>query len=310
MSTHPAISRRHWLKGATALSVLAALEPQALFAAPDPVMKSVPADRYCIPAVGMGTWITFDVGRGTAGRAQRLAVLKRFFDRGGHLVDSSPMYGSAQEVLGYCLDRLDNDQNLYSATKVWTPGRQLGIHQMNASAELWGLPQFDLMQIHNMVNWKVHLETLLEWKSQRRLQHIGITTSHGRRHAEMRRAIENQPFDFVQFTYNIADREAEHELLPLAQEHGKAVIINRPFQTGGLFRRVGTQPLPPWAAEIGCENWAQYFLKFVISHPAVTCAIPATSRVDHMEENMGALYGPLPDTAMRTEMIRYFERIT
>ena len=260
--------------------------------------------------VGMGTWITFDVGTVPHALRERQRVLLAFFKLGGQLVDSSPMYGSSQRVLGHCLENIGGSPPLFSATKVWTPGRSGGINQMHRSAGEWGLPGFDLMMVHNMVDWETHLETLQGWKADGSLRYHGISTSHGRRHRDFERVITGQPFDFVQFTYNIFDRRAEQRLLPLSAEHGKAVIINRPFKAGALFDRVGRQPLPAWAGEIGVDNWAQYFLKFVVSHPAVTVAIPATSQVEHMQENMGALQGPMPDADMRAEMIRYFERVS
>jgi len=272
--------------------------------------RTIPSSGARLPVIGMGSWITLDVGNNIAARNRSRAVVQQFFDMGGALIDSSPMYGSAQAVIGYCLEQIENSQSLFSATKIWIPGRERGIYQMEQSRKLWGVDRFDLLLVHNMVDWRSHLATLLDWKDSGRLAYTGITTSHGRRHRDMATVIREQPFDFVQFTYNIMDREAEQRLLPLAAEHGKAVIINRPFQGGALFHRVASMPLPDWAGDIDCTNWAQFFLKFIVSHPAVTCAIPATSRVDHMQENMGALTGPLPDQAMRTEMTAYFERVT
>jgi diketogulonate reductase-like aldo/keto reductase len=198
---------------------------------------------------------------------------------------------------------------LFAATKVWTMTRTLGIQQMEASRQLWGVERFDLMQVHNLLDWETHLPTLIEWKVQGRVRYVGVTTSHGRRHDEIERIMRTQPIDFVQFTYNMADREAEERLLPLAAERGLAVIINRPLRRGALFDMVGRRPLPDWAGEIDCANWAQFFLKFIVSHPGVTCAIPATSRVDHMRENMGAAYGRLPDAGMRRRMVQYFESV-
>lgn len=273
-----------------------------------PILKSIPASGEQLPAIGMGSWITFNVAPLTDAREQRVEVLRTFFEHGGHLVDSSPMYGLSEATIGYALEKIGGTPPLFSATKVWILSKLAGIAQMNASAALWNLEGFDLMQIHNMLDWEAHLETLVEWKAQKRIRYIGITTSHGRRHSAMEAVIEAQKaFDFVQFSYSIADRKAEKRLLPAAAAHGKAVIINRPFRTGELFEKVHGKPLPDWAAEIGCATWAQFFLKFVISHPAVTCAIPATSRVDHMRDNMQALRGPLPDAAMRRRMIDYFE---
>lgn len=254
----------------------------------------------------MGSWVTFNVGDDPRARAARSEVLRVFFEHGGRLIDSSPMYGSSEEVIGDCLARIGRTESTFSASKVWTRGRDYGIRQMEDSRRLWGIDRFDLMQVHNLLDWQVHLETLKAWKADGRVRYIGVTTSHGRRHDLLRRVMESELLDFVQFTYNIVDREAERHLLPLAAERRIAVIINRPFQGGALFTRLAGQPLPGWAGEIGCGNWAQFLLKFIVSHPAVTCAIPATSRPDHMQQNMGAAYGRLPDPAMRQRMVRYF----
>lgn len=262
-----------------------------------------------LPVIGMGSWLTFDVGRNKRLRQARTKVLEAFFAAGGGLIDSSPMYGTSEEVIGYALKNLPPQPKLFSATKVWTVSKWLGIRQMETSQSLWGLKRFDLMQIHNMLDWEAHLETLTDWKAGGRVRLIGITTSHGRRHPAFAKVMETKPFDFVQFTYNMEDREAEKRLLPLAQERGLGVIINRPFQRGGLFDRVKSKPLPDWAGEIDCSTWAQFFLKFVVSHPGVTCAIPATRRVDHMRENMAVGQSPMPDTAMRKRMADYFEAL-
>jgi diketogulonate reductase-like aldo/keto reductase len=273
------------------------------------ILRAIPGTAERIPAIGMGTWITFNVGGSRRLRDGRAEVLRTFFDRGGTVVDSSPMYGSAEDVIGYCLDKIGKRASLFGATKVWTPLIADGEDQMAESRTLWGVEKFDLMQVHNLVNWEGHLETLADDKAAGRVRHIGITTSHGSRHSQMARVMADPRVDAVQLTYNIVDRSAEQHLLPLAAERGLAVVINRPFRRGELFRRFAGHPLPEWAAEIGCTNWAQFFLKFVISHPAVTCAVPATSQVSHMNENMGALYGALPDTAMRARMIRYTESL-
>lgn len=280
-----------------------------LAAEPAVITKAVPTSCERIPVIGMGSWITFDVGDDPKALATRLQVLRTFFDHGGAVIDSSPMYGSSEAVIGHCLQRIENKSSLFAATKVWIPGRWLGVKQMERSSRLWGVDRFDLMQIHNMLDWQTHLETLKAWKAEGRLRYIGITTSHGRRHAKLERVLATEPVDFVQFTYNILDREAEQRLLPLAAERGVAVIVNRPFRRGALFNRVKGRPLPDWAAEFDCRNWAQFFLKFIVSHPAVTCVIPATSRVAHMKENMGAGTGRLPDATMRQRMINYFESL-
>ena len=302
------LGRRAFLASLGALGAAAAIGPRASSAASGSVLrKPVPTTGEQIPVIGMGTWITFNVGEDQALRDQRARVLQTFFDMGGSVIDSSPMYGSSEEVIGYCLARIGEAGPLFSATKVWTLLQALGTRQMEESRRLWGFETFDLMQVHNLVNWEGHLETLRTQKSEGRIRHIGITTSHGRRHSDFEAVMEAEPLDFVQFTYNILDREAEKRLLPLAAERGLAVLINRPFRRGDLFERFERRPLPAWAGEIDCANWAQFLLKFVVSHPAVTCAIPATSRVDHMRENMGALRGRLPDAAMRARMVRYVE---
>ena len=306
----PGLTRRHFLASAAGLA-LAPLAGAAAAAAPKAGMitRPIPATGERIPAVGMGTWITFNVGQNTDLRRQRLEVLRTFFEMGGGMIDSSPMYGTAEDVVGWCLRRLENTAGLVSATKVWTPWGEDGREQMAAARALWGLETFDVMQVHNLVDWEEHLETLLQAKAEGRIRYVGITTSHGSRHGEMLRIMRDQPIDFVQFTYNVVDREAEDRLLPLAAERGLGVIVNRPFRRKALIRQVEDKPLPDWAGEIDCRNWPQFLLKFIIGHPAVTCAIPATSRVDHMRENMGALYGRLPDAELRRRMVRYVESL-
>ncbi|NNE05669.1 MAG: aldo/keto reductase [Xanthomonadales bacterium] len=271
--------------------------------------RAIPGSGARIPVIGLGSWLTFDAGSVPHRRDNVRAVMQAFFDRGGGMIDSSPMYSSAQEVIGAGLSKIDNNQGLISATKVWIPGRGTGIWQMESALKLWGLESFDLLYVHNLLDWETHLPWMREWQQQGKVSHIGVTTSHGRRHGELLDVMRKEKMDCVQFTYNILDREAERRLLPVAQERGLAVIINRPFRGGSLFRRVRNQVLPGWAADIGIENWAQYFLKFIVSHPAVTCAIPATSQVAHLHENMGALSGPLPDERMRQQMIRYYESL-
>ena len=273
------------------------------------ITRILPATGEAIPVIGMGTWITFNVGDDPQLRAQRVEVLRRFFEDGGAVIDSSPMYGSSEAVVGHCLERLGRPERTFAATKVWTWLQSSGPEQMAESRALWGVERFDLMQIHNLLGWEGHLETLLADKAAGRVRTIGATTSHGSRHEELEAIMAAQPIDAVQFTYNILDREAERRLLPLAADRGLAVVVNRPFRRKELFRLFARHPLPGWAAEIDCANWAQFFLKFIVSHPAVTVAIPATSRVDHMEENMGALYGRLPDPALRRRMVAYVESL-
>jgi aryl-alcohol dehydrogenase-like predicted oxidoreductase len=295
---------RRGLLAAAAGAGMAVLLGRKQVAASDMLLRPIPATGELLPAIGMGSWITFNVGEDEERRDRRVEVLRAFFAAGGTLIDSSPMYGSSEAVIGYGLERL-GDVPLFAATKVWTPIAMLGPGQMERSRSVWGIERFDLVQIHNMLAWEGHLETLLADKQAGRVRYVGMTTSHGRRHDDLAAVMAARPLDFVQFSYSVADREAERRLLPLAAERLLAVIVNRPFDGGDLFRVVEGKPLPNWAAEIDCVNWAQFFLKFVVAHPAVTCAIPATSRVDHMQQNMGALTGRLPDPDLRERMARH-----
>ena len=295
------VTRRRFLTAAGTLA--------ASLAAGLALPKPAAASDLRLPPIGMGSWITFDIGDDPTARAQRVAVLAKFFEMGGGMIDSSPMYGRAEDVIGHCLRALGPQPSLFAATKVWTPGRDHGVRQMAESERLWGLRRFDLMQIHNLLGWEGHLETLKAWRAEGRVRQIGITTSHGRRHGDLAEIMDREPIDFVQLTYNIADREAEDHLLPLARERGIAVIVNRPFQRGALIDHFQGRPLPPFAGDMGAKNWAQVLLKFIVSHPAVTCAIPATTRVDHMKENMGAAFGPMPDEEMRRRLVGYVESL-
>lgn len=303
------VQRRAFLHGLAGLGLALALEPGPARAAPAPLSKPIPSTGERIPLIGVGSWLTFDVGAGTGAVERLQPVLQAFFDHGGRLIDSSPMYGTAERVIGEMLKRVKGSETLFSATKVWIYGQALGRRQMEASRKLWGVPRFDLMQIHNMLDWEGHLDVLREMKREGRIRYIGITTSHGRRHDALLQAMRKADFDFVQFTYGLHDREPERQLLPLAAERRMAVIANRPFDGGDLFVRVRGRPLPNWAAEIDCANWAQVFLKFAVSHPAVTCAIPATSNPAHMIENMGANFGRLPDAALRRRMAQQFDSL-
>ena len=269
--------------------------------------RPIPKSGETIPVIGMGTWLTFDVGDNRVERARRLAVLEQFFAAGGGVIDSSPMYGRAERLLGDLLPQVDHAGKLFAATKVWTAFDRVGPTQMQESLRLWQLARFDLMQIHNLLNWRGHLKAVRAGQERGRWRYIGVTTSHGNKHDEMQTALKSERWDFMQITYNLADHSAE-PLMQLAADCGVAVIINRPFDGGFLFSRVGHRPLPGWAAEIGCANWAQVFLKWVIAHPAVTCAIPATTNPAHMIENMGARFGPLPDATLRARILAEFER--
>ncbi len=301
------IDRRRFLAtvalGAASAAGRLALRPA--HAASARITKSIPKSGERISAIGMGSWITFNVGNDAEARAARTKVLEAFFAAGGGMIDSSPMYGSSEEVIGHGLGRLKPEGGLFSATKVWTSSQAEGRKQFAQSLELWGLPALDLYQIHNLLGWRGHLETLTGLKAEKRIRYIGITTSHGRRHADLEKIIRTRPeFDFVQFTYNPVDRDAEARLLPAAADAGLAVIVNRPFQRGALIDRLNGKPLPAWTAEIGCTGWPQVLLKYAVSHPAVTCAIPATSQVPHMVENMAAGVGRLPDADLRARIAR------
>lgn len=300
----PHSTRRRRLLGALAAAPL--LGPVAGLAQPArPAVRAIPSSGEAIPQVGLGTWITFNVGNDRVARDASADVMRAFFAAGGRLIDSSPMYGSSQEVIGYGLAKLGRRADVFCADKVWISDAGQGRAQMENSRRLWGVPRIDLMQVHNLLSWEAHLPTLFAMKAGGALRYVGITTSHGRRHGELERIMASQPIDFVQFTYNLVDREAEARLLPLAQERGIAVLVNRPFQQGALLVRLASRPLPAWAAEIDCTSWAQFALKFVISHPAVTCAIPATTRVDHVRENLAAAAGRMPDAAMRARMAAF-----
>ncbi|RJG02860.1 aldo/keto reductase [Noviherbaspirillum sedimenti] len=310
MKKYPSCRRRQLLQSILALGAACLLPARAGMAQPRALLtRPIPSSGEALPVVGLGSWITFNVGNDRDARAACMEVMRHFFAAGGRLIDSSPMYGSAQEVIGDGLQKLGKPARLFSAAKVWIGSGARGPQQIEASRRLWGSAQFDLLQVHNLLAWEEHLPTLFTMKQAGRLRYVGITTSEGRRHAEFARIMQSQPLDFVQVTYNILDREVENRILPLARERGIAVIANRPFRQGVLIDAVSRHPLPPWAAEIDCANWAQFLLKFIVSHPAITCAIPATSNVAHVRENMGAASGRLPDAAMLRRMIAHVEKL-
>jgi aryl-alcohol dehydrogenase-like predicted oxidoreductase len=264
--------------------------------------RPIPSTGEGVPVVGLGTWQTFDADPAAAAGGELARVLERFAALGGRVVDSSPMYGRAEAVVGALAARLGLREKLFLATKVWTEGRARGIAQMEESLRRLGVARLDLMQVHNLVDVETHLATLAEWKAAGRVRYVGVTHYQARAFPRLERLLASPALDFVQFNYSIADRAAEARLLPAAAERGVAVLINRPFEGGGLFARVRGRALPPWADEIGCESWGQVFLKFILAAPAVTCVIPATSQVRHLEDNMAAGRGPFPDDAMRRRM--------
>jgi diketogulonate reductase-like aldo/keto reductase len=298
--THVRLARRAALRqlALLPLAVPAAAAASRLPAAA-PLARPVPSSGEALPLVGLGSWITFNVGDDPLARAACTQVMRAFFDAGGRMIDSSPMYGSSQPVIGHGLAQLGAAARVFAADKVWTGSGAGGPAQIEASRRFWGVPRFDLLQVHNLLAWEQHLPALLAMKAEGRLRYVGITTSEGRRHREFEQVMRAQPLDFVQLTYNPVDREAEQRLLPLALERRMAVIVNRPFQRGALLRALARHPLPAWAAELGCDGWAQLVLKFIVSHPAVGCAIPATTSVAHVRQNLGAARDPLPDAALR-----------
>jgi len=265
-----------------------------------------PQDKMSLPKIGLGTWQTFDVGNSAAARAPLKEVLK-ILGRG--VVDSSPMYGSSESVAGDLIAELGMRSRLFIATKVWTSGRDEGIRQMETSFRRLRVDTMDLMQVHNLVDVGTHTETLKRWKAEGRVRHIGITHYTSSAYSEVERWLNTGAYDFLQVNYSLGERESERRLLPLAEEKNVAVIINRPFAEGALFRRTKGKPLPPWAAELGIASWAQYFLKWIVSHPAVTVAIPGTARPEHMKDNVAAGSGPMPDPAMRKKMLEYFDSL-
>jgi len=259
-----------------------------------------------LPRIGLGTWQTFDVGNDSAARATLREVLKLL---DGNVVDSSPMYGSSESVAGDLIAELSLRDRLFIATKVWTSGREDGIEQMETSFKRLRVKVMDLMQVHNLVDVATHTRTLLDWKQQGRVRYIGITHYTASAYGEVERTLKAAPYDFLQINYSLAERDAEQRLLPFAAERKVKVIINRPFAGSALFRRTKGKPLPPWAAELGVASWAQYFLKWIVSHPAVTCAIPGTARPDHMRDNLAGGQGPMPDAAARRRMVEYFDAL-
>ncbi len=300
---------RRQLIGSLAIAGLPALVPQLARAQGAPLTKKIPSSGEALPIVGLGSWITFNVGNDPVARDSSAEVMQAFFDTGGRMIDSSPMYGSAQEVIGYCLRKTGNAANVFATDKVWIANGDEGPEQIERSSALWGVDRFDLLQVHNLVAWEAHLDTLNTMKDEGKLRYIGVTTSHGRRHGELENIMRKHDLDFVQLTYNITDREVEDRLLPLAQARGIAIIANRPFRRKELIYRFEEKKLPEWADEIGAASWAQFLLKFVISHPAITCVIPATTRVDHVRENLDSARAPLPDENMRQRMVAYVREL-
>jgi len=303
----PNLQRRLALQAAAALLLTM---PDARAAAPAGLItRPIPRSGERLPAIGLGTYQAFDIPRDRLAESELQAVLRRFIDLGGKVIDSSPMYGHAEAAVGTLATALKAHKSLFLATKVWTSGRAEGIRQMEESMRLLQTKAIDLMQVHNLLDLKTHLPVLRDWKKSGRIRYLGITHYTAGSHAELERLVRNGDFDFVQFNYSLDEPEAEARLLPACADSGTATLINRPFSQAGLFSKVRGKPLPPWCADMDCTSWAQFFLKWIIGHPAVTCAIPGTRHVHHIEDNMAACTGRLPDAAMRKRMTGYFSSI-
>jgi aryl-alcohol dehydrogenase-like predicted oxidoreductase len=268
--------------------------------------RPIPRSGETLPAVGLGTWQVFDVAGDARELGQARETLRVFGDAGGRVIDSSPMYGSSETVTGRLAAELGVQSRLFVATKVWTSGKQAGIRQMEDSMRKLRVERLDLMQVHNLVDVQTHLATLADWRAAGRVRYVGITHYHAGGHAELAQLVRRGDVDFVQVNYSLTEPEADARLLGAAAEARVAVIVNRPFAEGAMFARVKGRALPEWAREVGCASWAQYFLKWILGHPAVTCVIPGTRNPRHVADNLGAMAGPLPDAAMRRRMSEHF----
>jgi diketogulonate reductase-like aldo/keto reductase len=297
------MTRKECLSVLSALGLLPACG-SAMSQGTQPLQRTIPSSGERLTAVGLGTWQTFDVGESPSERNPRVEVLKTLVERGGSVVDSSPMYGRSESVLGQLAHDAGLTDKLFLATKVWTSGEQEGIRQMERSFTLLKTGLVHLMQVHNLVDWKTHLKTLRDWKERGRIKYIGITHYTEGAYGAIEDIIRNNEVDFLQINYSILRRKAEERLFPLAQERKVAVIVNQPFQQGALFSRVKSKTLPGWTDSFDCRTWGQFFLKFILAHPAVTCVIPGTSKPHHMADNISAAYGRLPNADDRDRMIR------
>ena len=300
-------SRRNALKTMSlAGSAILLHSPNAMTQNKETILQRlIPSSGEELPIVGVGSWQQFDVGATAMDCEPLREVLASMHKMGGRVIDASPMYGRAEKVIGDLTTELRLNDRLFLATKVWTTGRQAGIDQMKDSISKMGRTKIDLMQVHNLQDYQTHLRTLKDWKEQGRIRYIGVTHYVDSAHARLEQIVKSKVVDFVQFNYSIGSRHAEGSLLKAARDHGVAVLINEPFEQGALFRVVKGKALPPWAAEIAIASWAQFFLKYILGDPAVTCVIPGTSDVKHLIDNMGAGMGPLPDQATRKKMLNW-----
>lgn len=271
--------------------------------------RKIPSSGKSIPIVGLGTWQTFDVGESESEREPLKEVLKILVEVGGSVIDSSPMYGNSEKVVGDLTTALQLKPKIFEATKVWTTGKENGIDQMTTSMNLMNAMPMDLMQIHNLVDWKTHIQTLKKWKEEKKIKYIGITHYHQGGYAEMEKIMKSEPLDFIQINYNLAVRDAAERILPLAKDKGIAVLINRPYEGGSLFGKTKGKEFPSWAKDFEAESWGQLFLKFILAHPAVTCVIPGTGKPHHMRDNVKAGFGKLPTDAEEKKIIEWFGKL-
>lgn len=302
------MNRRDFIKTSGAVSGGLLLQSESR-AVSDMRRRPVPSSGEHIPVVGLGTWQTFDVGSDPKARSTLAIVLNKLVTLGGSVVDSSPMYGTSESVVGELSEQMAMRDKLFMATKVWTSGRAAGIRQMEQSMQRMKTDTIDLMQVHNLLDAEVHLHSLAEWKEAGRIRYLGITHYHAGGYEEMMRLMRRYDLDFIQINYSMQDRSAAQEVLPLAKELGIATLVNRPFQEGRLFRRVKGKALPEWVNEFDCASWGQFFLKFLLANDAVTCVIPGTSKIKHMEDNVAAGTGSLPDKQMLSRMLAHFESL-
>lgn len=308
MAAPTPLSRRQVLAlaaGAGGLALLGTRTAEAGTKGRPMLTRKHPRSGEALPVIGLGTWQTFDVGTDAAERAPLRQVLQRFLEAGGRVIDSSPMYGRAEQVVGELLAELGEQSKPFLATKVWTSGKAAGEQQMRDSARKMGQGRMDLMQIHNLLDWRTHLPVLREWKAAGRFRYLGITHYQLSAFDELEKLMREEALDFVQLPYSLAVREAEKRLLPVAAETGTAVLVMRPFESGALFRQVRGKSLPAWAADFDCTSWAEFFLKYLLGHPAVTCPLPATSNPRHLEDNLRAGTGRLPDEKTRARMVEH-----
>lgn len=305
------ITRRQTLQMGLAAGIAAAL-PWRLARAQELLHKPIPSSGKSLPIIGIGTARRYDVGESESERAPLREVLSEFTKMGGRVIDTAPTYGRAEQVSGDLVRAIGNREQMFIATKVslrGQTGRDAGIAQMERSMRRFGTDHIDLMQVHNLNDWRTQLDLMSEWKQAGRLGYVGITTSFPRQYQEFEQVMRERDLDFIQVDYAIDNRDAEQRILPLAAERGMAVLINLPYSRGKVFSKVKGHALPDWASEIDANSWGQFFLKFVVSHPAVTCAIPGTAKMEYLLDNLGAARGRLPDAQMRKKMQVFFDSV-